>query len=333
VFVNETPIVHVFGEKLPEVSFLAAHGEALQRYLQFNLGMPELPPPVARLEIADIKNYANIQTKLAGGQVLVVVRMPDDEQAAHRSAEAVSLAWLARAAVAGGKPVDAFEPWVKQALTTEVLALLRPALVDLWFREGLSQPVAPVADILQGRAADREVFLFWRALRRESKFGSEAYRMLIEAAQGQSASKYLRTMAKDPDAWWLVHRAELLRARPAVSFGMMESATTLDDLSRFVFDFGQGDVVLSGAAVVAHRDLPVVKSAVEAKLTTLRREILRQNPVYHNAWRLFGMWLERFNTATPAELDKLWADYMIERTVAEELRHEVSDALESPLKK
>ena len=333
VFVNETPIAHVFGEKLPQVSFVAAHCEALQRYLQFNLGMPELPPPVARLEIADLKNFADIQARLAGGQVLVVVRVTEDEQAPQRCAEAAAVTWLARAAVAGGKPVDAFEPWVKQALAAETLALLRPAMVDFWFREGLSQPVAKVSDILQGRASDREAFLFWRALHRESKFGSEAYRVLIDAAQGQSATKYIHALAKDPESWWLVHRADLLRTRPAVSLGMMESAIALDDLTRFVFDFGKGDVAISGSAVLAHRDLPVVKATVDVKLASLRREILRQNPVYHNAWRLFGTWLERFNTASPAELDKIWADYLIERTLAEELRREVADALAAPSNK
>ncbi len=331
VFLNDTHLANVYGEKLTEVSYVAAHCEALYRYLQFTIGMPELPPPVARIEIADLKNNAEVQVRLAGGQVLVVMRMQSGDLAPQRCAEAAATAWLARAAVAGGKPVDAAEPWTKQLLVTESLALLRPALVDLWFREGLTEPVASVADILQGRAPDREVFLFWRALRREGRLtnNSEVYRLLINAAQGQSVSKFLATLTKDPEAWWLLHRAELLHSRPAVSLGMSESAKALDDMSRFVFDIGQGDVVLSGPELVAHRQMSAIKTGMETRLTNLRREILRQNPVYHNAWRLLGLWLERFATATPAELDKIWADYLIERTVAEELRREVAEAMEA----
>ena len=37
--------------------------------------------------------------------------------------------------------------------------------------------------------------------------------------------------------------------------------------------------------------------------------------------------------ASPAELDKIWADYLIERTLAEELRREVADALAAPSNK
>jgi len=56
---------------------------------------------------------------------------------------------------------------------------------------------------------------------------------------------------------------------------------------------------------------------------------LRQNPVYHNAVRSFGAWLEAFPTATPEELGRLWAQYAEERRQAEELRREIEAVLEA----
>ena len=69
---------------------------------------------------------------------------------------------------------------------------------------------------------------------------------------------------------------------------------------------------------------------MQGRLAGLRREILRQNPVYHNAWRTFGTWLEKFPTAKPEELAALWAQYQQERQAAEELRREIDAALASP---
>ena len=50
VYANDTPIAIVAGEKLPEVSFVAAHCVALQRHLEFALNLPPVPPPLVRLE-------------------------------------------------------------------------------------------------------------------------------------------------------------------------------------------------------------------------------------------------------------------------------------------
>ena len=70
---------------------------------------------------------------------------------------------------------------------------------------------------------------------------------------------------------------------------------------------------------------------MEARLMALRREILRQNPVYHNAWRAFGAWLENFPKATPEELNKLWDDFLKERAASDALRREVESAMVKPL--
>lgn len=333
VFTADTHIAMVFSEKIAEVSFLSAHCEALQRHLEFTLSMPAVPPPLARIESVDIKGFSAVESKVMAGTVLIVVRLGDGLIAPERAAEAAARAWLARVALAGGQPVTASEPWTRQALTCETLAQLRPPMNDFWYREGRREVPSTVADIVAGRAPDREAFLFWRALRPALGASSEQAKALIASAQGGSVLKLIGGFAKSPQEWWLIHRAELLLSRSPVSLGVRESAEALDDISRFVFDLGKGDELIAGAALIKYRELPAVKTSVAARLSSLRREILRQNPVYHNAWRTFGAWLEGFSAATPVEFARLWADFIEERRLADELRKDVEAALAVPAAK
>jgi hypothetical protein len=327
VYANDTPIAIVAGEKLPEVSFVAAHCVALQRHLEFALNLPPVPPPLARVEVADVPGYAPVETRVAGGTVLVVVRLGDGLVGPGRAAEAAARGWLARVALAGGKPAGVSEPWAAQALACEALAQLRPSMNDFWYREGRQEIPSPLADIVAGKAPAREAFLFWRALRQTLGAPAEQAKALVASAHGESVLKLLATQAKSPDEWWLVHRAELLLSRAPVSLGLRESAESLDDISRFVFDLGAGDELIAGADLPKHRQLAAVQASLQARLGGLRREILRQNPVYHNAWRTFGAWLERFPQGKPEELAALWAEYQQERRQADELRREVEAAM------
>ena len=327
VFSNDTPIAVVAGEKLAEVSFVATHCAALQRHLEFALNLPPPPPPLARLEVADIPGFAPIETRVWAGTVLVVVRLGDGLEAPGRAAEAAACAWLARVALVAGKPANASEPWARQALACEVIAQLRPSMNDYWYREGRQAIPSTLADIVAGKAPEREALHFWRALRQTLGAPAEQSKALIASARGDSVRKILAVAAKSPDEWWLIHRAELLLSRAPVSLGLPESAESLDDISRFVFDVGHGDELISGPDLPQYRDLPAVKASMQARLSGLRREILRQNPVYHNSWRTFGTWLEKFPSAKPAELVVLWAEFQQERKLAEELHREVEAAM------
>jgi len=327
VYSSDTPIALVAGEKLAEVSYVAAHCTALQRHLEFAFSLPPVPPPMPRLEVADVPGLAPVAMRVAGGTVLVVVRLGEGKAAPSRAAEAAAQAWLSRVALAGGKPASAAEPWTRQALTCEIIAQLRPAMNDFWYSEGRQAIPSTLADIVAGKAPEREAFLFWRALRQSLGAPADQSRALIASAHGEPVSKLLASLAKSPDEWWLVHRAELLLSRAPVSLGLRESAESLDDISRFVFDVGHGDEVVSGADLPKHRDLAAVKASLRSRLVALRREILRQNPVYHNAWRTFGAWLERVQEGKPEELAALWGEYQKERRQADELRREVEAAL------
>jgi len=328
VYSNDTVLATVTGERVAEVSFVAAHCTALQRHLELTLNLPPVPGPVARIEIGDGPGLAPVDTRLVGGSVLLFLRLGSPQEAPERAALAAAQAWLARAALAGGRSITGIEPWTRQALVCEVLTQLRPSLNDFWYREGRREIPAPLEDIVAGRAPDREALLFWRALRRTLGRPAEQAKGLIASAHGQPVLERLAALAKSPEEWWLLQRAELLLSREPVSLGLRESAESLDDITRFVFDLGAGDVLVSGADLPKHRALPAVRLSVEGRLRGLRREVLRQNPVYHNAWRTFGTWLEAFEKASPEELAKLWAQYQEERRLADSLRREVEAAMD-----
>ncbi len=337
IFANEGGLAVVLGYDLAEVSFVAVHCSALERYTQQVLAIPAIPGVVngvpqakGRLEIVDLPGQPDVSVRVQAGQVIVSLRLATAEAAAQRASEAAARTWVGRVAFAAGQPVTASEPWVAQALASETRALLRPAMVDFWYREGRLVAPARLADILQGKAAEREAFLFWRALRHDVGISAEQTRVLIAAAQGRDTRKILATLAKSEEEWWLAARANLLQTRSPVSLGMRESAEALDDAARFVFDLGTGDVVLTGPQVVRQREAAGVRQGMESRLLVLRREILRQNPVYHNAWRTLGAWLERFPKSSPEELDAIWADFQKEVREAEVMRKEIQGVLAEP---
>lgn len=300
VFFAEPRIATVVGERQPEVSFAMAHLSALDRYLEYVVGAPPPQGSGARVELADVVGRPDVDVRAAAGHMLIVVRPGETLAFADRCAEAAARAWLGRVALSAGV-APAAEPWLVQALAAESLVQLRPALADLWLREASLSPAPAYAELAAGRASMREAFLLWRCLRQELP-GPEAVAALPEMARGRRFAALLAARSRDPEAWWPLRRSELLLSRSPVSLGMRESSEALDDIAAFVFDLGAGDAVFTGPEIVPHRRLAAVRQGVETRLRGLRREIIRQNPVYHNAWRTFGTWLEAFEQGKPEEL-------------------------------
>ncbi len=333
LYINETSLGVVLGYNLNELSFVASHCEAINRYMEQVLFMPALPPPKARIELVDGKNAPPVSVRNLSGEILTQINVNTKEDISGPVAEAAACTWLARAALAGGRPYDKSPIWLRQALKSEIIGLLRPSMVDWWYRQGRSNTASPLEKIIKGQAPDLESFLFWRAVRNEIGSSADQAKILINSAQGEDILKLVVKSKLLDENWWLTARANLLLNRAPVSLGMRESAETLDDLSRFVFDLGQGDVVLPGPMAVKNREAKGVQLEMKSRLVALRRELLRQNPVYHNAWRTLGTWLENFSTATPEELDQQWDEFLKERRAANELRNEIEAALSEGLSK
>lgn len=330
VYQNDSALGLILGHDLTEVGFVAAHCEAVDRYFQQILFLPALPPPRARIEILDPQDEASISVRNFSGEVFVQVQLGKGMDPSKLATEVAVRTWLGRVALAGGKPLDISPLWLQRALMGEARVLLRPALLDLWYREGRAKSPDTLENILAGRATDGESFIFLRTLRAESGSSALQGKMLIAVAQGADLNQCLPKEKPLTEASWQMSRANLLLTRNPVSLGMRESAEALDDMARFVFDLGQGDLILTGPQAVENRERVGIQKGMAARLASLRLEILRQNPVYHNAWRAFGAWLENFPQAKPEALNQLWEDFLRERLAAEALRREVEAALSHP---
>lgn len=330
VYSNDSSLGLVLGHDLTEVGYVAAHCEAADRYFRQILFLPALPPPRARIEILDSQDAAPATVRNFSGEVFVQVQLGKVFDPSVVAAEVATRTWLGRVALAGGKPIDVAPLWLRKALMAEVRVMLRPSLADGWYREGRHAAPANLKTILAGEASVAETFIFWRALRVDLGATSEQARVLVSLAHGTDFNQCLPKSKPLNEGGWQMARANLLLTRNPVSLGLRESAEALDDIARFVFDLGEGEVILTSDTVVAQRETVGIKQNLEARLVALRREILRQNPVYHNAWRAFGTWLENFPSAKPEALNKLWDDFLKERAAADALRREVESVLASP---
>lgn len=324
---RESALATVASESRAAMHFVGMHADALEIYLRNAAGVGLPPGRKPRVEVADVAGLPDVACVTQGGHVLVTVRLGDAAVAPARAGEAVARAWLAAASFAGSRPTPAPSAWAPPALAAEVVAQLRPAMVDLWYREAAAAAPPPLAEVVAGRSAPRESLLLVRALRRS--LGPEGLASVLAAAgRGESLDPVLAGLAKSPQLWWVASRQALLDARPALGLGVRESLAELDDLARFVHDpVGQGDVVLTGVQAARLRQLPALRAAMAERLLRLRRGILRQNPVAHNAWRSLGAWLEAYPKASEDELIRLWQAYLDDRAACGRLADEVERAL------
>jgi len=327
---RESALATVAAESRAAMHFVGAHTDALEVYLRSaaNLGLP--PGRKPRIEAADVAGLPDVACVAQGGHVLVTVRLGDASVAPLRAGEAAARAWLAAASFAGERPTAAPAAWAPPALAAETVGQLRPAMVDLWYREAAASVPPALSEVVTGRAPVRESLLLIRALRRQLAVGEFAA-VLAAAGRGDPLEPVLAGFAKSPQVWWVAARQALLDARPPLGLGVRESLAELDALARFVHDpVGQGDVVLTGPQAARLRQLPALRDGMADRLLRLRRGILRQNPVAHNAWRSLGAWLEAYPSATEAELDRLWQAYVDDRAAASRLAAEVEQAMAAP---
>lgn len=324
---RESALATVAAESRAAMHFVGAHVDALAVYLRSSAAVGLPPGRKPRIEVADVAGLPDVSCVTQGGHVLVTVRLGDAASAPLRAGEAAARAWLAAASFAGGRPTPTPAAWAPPALAAEAVAQLRPAMADLWYREASATPPPPLAEVVAGRAGPRESLLLVRALRRNLA-APEFATVLAAAGRGEPVEPVIAGFAQSPQAWWVAARQALLDARPPLGLGVRESLAELDALARFVHDpVGLGDVVLTGPQAARLRHLPALREAMAARLLRLRRDILRQNPVAHNAWRSLGAWLEAYPTADEAELTRLWQVYADDRAAAGRLAEEVDRAL------
>jgi hypothetical protein len=353
VILHETPLFDVASYDPRSVTFVADVCSQLVRWTSSELQWArpfrssrvrvELVPP----EVDATLPCYRINDK--GGQVTLYVRWARDT-----SRETISLA-LAHAFVArifqenGALAPAASAPrWLVEAYALELTVLFSPALADEWARHAFDSPPrpfssfdadAPVSALSESAfspgADSLQALWFWRHLRRE--FAAKKIHqsvLFLELARGQKLDAILAQRFPEvwSDAerhmlWWPTGGAQLVLERNPAMLSMKESREFFDAATRFIFAPNGEDKRFTPAELIALRRLPIVREGVRLRHLHLKRELFRANPVWHNAWRAYGVFLENFHRADEAILLKLWATARTEAVQAAALESEVARAL------
>jgi hypothetical protein len=228
-------------------------------------------------------------------------------------------------------------PWLITAYVMEVEASLNPALLDCWTERAENTPPLPLAVILNPKkqftdtASAEQAFWFWRHLRRDLRAKKIDTRTFLAELASEPAAEHLlprlfpKTWAdRDLRAlWWPTGYVQLTHENFRLAHTPQESRQYLSDASSFVFAPNGTDLRFSPREIIPLRHLPAVRDEVRERLRRLKYDIPRANPIWHNAWRAYGVFLEKFPTASETELTNL-----CEQTTAET---NISLALESKI--
>lgn len=239
--------------------------------------------------------------------------------------------------------------WLVCALARETEAQMRPALLENWTRQAADRAIPPLElftlETLHGHFAPVQpgspdypahAFWFWRHLRRKFPDHATQRELILALAGGQTLETFLEkkipSVWKDPNRktlWWPVSLTQIIRERTTPAMTMREAREYLAEAANFVFAPDGTDKRFSPPELIALRNVPAVKTEVLERRRRLRIDIARANPVWHNAWRAYGVFLEEFgNEKTPdAELLKRWDEARAEIAAAAVLETEANNAL------
>ncbi|MDR1817743.1 MAG: hypothetical protein LBR07_06180 [Puniceicoccales bacterium] len=130
--------------------------------------------------------------------------------------------------------------------------------------------------------------------------------------------------------WWPTGFAQVVRGAEAAILSPERSAEVFEELTRFVFADAKGaeDVFCEPAGLFALRERAFVRNEAAARRRLLLAWIPRANPLWHNAWRAYGVFLEQVFAARSAEeAAALWVGVEQERALAREMQAEVAGLL------
>lgn len=209
---------------------------------------------------------------------------------------------LTRAAGRGGAPA----PWLVAALSEEVLNSGNIAAVEAAARWARREGWIELARLESAFATEtptgrRASFWLYRALRRESR---DRTAMAAEAMCGTGVSELRRRFfapESDADAdalWWPVAFHRLTGERADALVGSEVSEARYAELSRFVMEESGSDLAMDSEGLMARHDRANLRRAVSLRLLELKFELPRANPLWHNAYVAYGLFLEKF--ADPA---------------------------------
>ncbi len=344
VYFNNTPWFAIAGEDLAANSQCAALASRVGRALELHgFRSDDLSPGRVSVYLSPGDGVPSLNT--AGGQTSVL--LPAGALAdAHACSAALARGALHRLAQAAGRdPAPA--GWACEALAVEAALSGAPALADhlliLSRRDGVPELDAIVRDLppdappAQRASRARAAFRLLRAIRRDNP--GDPRGALAEAALGTPTETLLARCVPDrraggerAEAWWPAAYLRDTGERLTAIATLDESEAQLRRLTRFVVAANGRDLPLEEAALIARRADASVADAARRRVMDIKAELPRANPVWHNALRAHGIFLEKLPEADEAELRRLLDDARAETEIARETSAEIAGALASPAK-
>ena len=136
--------------------------------------------------------------------------------------------------------------------------------------------------------------------------------------------------AADAEKFWATHFREMLRRAPAGVDAPEDSRRVFDEMLLFSVARDGADARVLASELIAQRTRADIRALVEERLAALAEHFRRVNPVWHNAFAEYGVFLEMFpNPDVPDDtLAAQWEKTVLARGNARTLQREVREVLE-----
>lgn len=297
----------------------------------------------ANVELFSRAGVFRIECDSDSGDVTLYISENPDPSNAERSARILrrefARALLMQALVAqGGAELPRVPAWIAAAVAEDARIVGSPSRGIFLVRESFSVPTFSPMKILAGTDEDFDddaalrLNALWllRAVPEVSVFldvgknDSEKFFAAFPQAFRERGFN-----VADAEKFWATHFREMLRRAPAGVDAPEDSRRVFDEMLLFSVSRDGTDVRVLASELIAQRTRADIRALVEERLAALAEHFRRVNPVWHNAFAEYGVFLEMFpNPDVPDDtLAAQWEKTVFARGNARALQRDVQAVL------
>lgn len=297
----------------------------------------------ANVELFSRAGVFRIECDSDSGEVTLYISENPDPSNAERSARILrrefARALLMQALVAqGGAELPRVPAWIAAAVAEDARIVGSPSRGIFLVRESFSVPTFSPMKILAGTDED---FDDDAALRLNALWLLRAVpevSVFLDAGKNDS-EKFFAAFPQafrergfnvaDAEKFWATHFREMLRRAPAGVDAPEDSRRVFDEMLLFSVSRDGTDVRVLASELIAQRTRADIRALVEERLAALAEHFRRVNPVWHNAFAEYGVFLEMFpNPDVPDDtLAAQWEKTVFARGNARALQRDVQAVL------
>ncbi len=298
----------------------------------------------ANVELFSRAGVFRIECDSDSGEVTLYISENPDPSNAERSARilrrefARALLMQALLVAQGGAELPRVPAWIAAAVAEDARIVGSPSRGIFLVRESFSVPTFSPMKILAGTDED---FDDDAALRLNALWLLRAVpevSVFLDAGKNDS-EKFFAAFPQafrergfnvaDAEKFWATHFREMLRRAPAGVDAPEDSRRVFDEMLLFSVSRDGTDVRVLASELIAQRTRADIRALVEERLAALAEHFRRVNPVWHNAFAEYGVFLEMFpNPDVPDDtLAAQWEKTVFARGNARALQRDVQAVL------